>query len=212
MPKCLLFDCDGTLVDSERLGNIALATKFKTLGITLDADELTSRFSGWKMANILDNLSNEYEITLADNFTSSYRELVAQLFEADLKPIDGIITALDQLKQSKAVVSSGPMSKIELSVRVCGLTKYFGHNMYSAYDIEIWKPDPGLFLHAAKDMGFSTDQCIVIEDSAVGIEAGLNAGMITLFFNPDNEENFNPQAISFQSMEEIADLINEEIC
>ena len=208
MTKCLLFDCDGTLVDSERLGNIGLVIKFKALGIKLDADELTARFSGWKMSNILSTLSLEHELTLPDNFVSSYRQLVSQLFEAGLKPIDGVIDTLERLPQPKAVVSSGPMSKIKLSLKVCGLSVYFGDNMYSAYDIEIWKPDPGLFLFAAKSMGFSANECIVIEDSAVGVEAGIKASMKTLFFNPMNEENIYSQAISFQSMEQLPELIN----
>ena len=205
--KCLLFDCDGTLVDSERLGNIGLVIKFKALGISLDADELTARFSGWKMANILGDLSNEYEITLEHDFIISYRALVAELFEAELKPIDGVVQALSQLKQPKAVVSSGPVSKIELSLRVCGLSHFFGDHIYSAYDINSWKPDPGLFLFAATDMGFSAQDCIVIEDSIVGVEAGLNAGMKTLFYNAKNEENSYSQVTSFNSMDKLGDLI-----
>ncbi len=206
--QCLLFDSDGTLVDSEKLGNTGLVIKFKELGINLDADELTARFSGWKMADILNALSKDHQLRLPINFVSNYRELVAQLFKDELKPIKGIIKALDQLHQPKAVVSSGPMSKIELSIKVCGLTQYFGDNLYSAYDIQIWKPDPGLFLHAARDMGFSASDCIVIEDSAVGVEAGIKAGMKTLFYNPDNENIIHSQAISFQSMDELVYLIN----
>jgi len=207
MSKCLLFDCDGTLVDSERLGNIGLVIKFKALGIRLDADELTTRFSGWKMANILDDLSEEFEITLADDFVNSYRALVAELFEAELKPIDGVVQALNQLKHPKAVVSSGPVSKIELSLRVCGLSHFFGDHIYSAYDINSWKPDPGLFLFAAKDMGFSAKDCIVIEDSIVGVEAGINAGMKTLFYNPRNEQHDYSEVTCFKFMSELGELI-----
>jgi len=196
-----------TLVDSERLGNTGLVTKFKALGIRLDADELTARFSGWKMANILDDLSDEYEITLDDNFVNSYRALVAELFEAELKPIDGVIHALSQLKQPKAVVSSGPLSKIELSLRVCGLSQFFGNHIYSAYDINSWKPDPGLFLYAAKNMGYSAADCIVIEDSIVGVEAGINAGMKTLFYNAKNEEHDYSEVTCFKSMSELGELI-----
>ena len=208
MTKCLLFDCDGILVDSEWLGNAGLVIKFKELGINLDANELTLRFSGWKMANILNTLSSEHQLTLSDNFVYSYRKLVSQLFKEDLKPIEGVIAALDQLKQPKAVMSSSSTSNIELSLRVCGLSRYFGNCLYSAYDIEIWKPDPGLFLFAAQQMGFSASECTVIEDSAVGVEAGLNAGMRTLFFNPMKDKNHFNEAISFHSMKQLPDLIN----
>lgn len=72
MNQCLLFDNDGTLVDSERLCNIGLVVKFKEYGIALDADELVLRFRGWKLAKILDVLSNEFEVDLADDFVGSY--------------------------------------------------------------------------------------------------------------------------------------------
>jgi len=207
MKQCLLFDNDGTLVDSERLCNIGLVLKFKEYGIKLDADELVIRFRGWKLTKILDTLSMEYELTLADDFVESYRSIVTDLFESELKPVDHIEEALKNLSQPKAVVSSGPVHKINQALRVCGLTKYFNNHIYSSYEVKIWKPDPGIFLHAANSMGFKPEHCIVIDDGPVGVEAGYRAGMKTLFFNRFNEPVEFPSVISFHSMSELPKLI-----
>jgi beta-phosphoglucomutase-like phosphatase (HAD superfamily) len=125
MNPCILFDCDGTLVDSERLCNIALVLKFRELRVELDADELVIRFRGWKLAKILDVLTAEHGVLLPDDFIASYRNLVSELFETDLKPIEGVHSALDDLDFPKAVVSSGPLPKIKQALRVCGLDRYF---------------------------------------------------------------------------------------
>ncbi|BCD97835.1 HAD-IA family hydrolase [Marinagarivorans cellulosilyticus] len=208
MRKCLLFDCDGTLVDSERLCNIGLVIKFREYGIELDADELGIRFRGWKLAKIIETLEQESQLKLAEDFVDSYRAIVTNLFETELKPIQYIGETLKNLDHPKAVVSSGPAHKIQQALRVCGLTKYFGANIYSSYEVGIWKPDPGIYIYAAKDMGFSAEDCIVIDDSPVGIEAGYRAGMKTLFYNRFNEKcEFEP-VVSFCTMKELPQLIH----
>jgi HAD superfamily hydrolase (TIGR01509 family) len=207
MKKCILFDCDGTLVDSERLCNVALVVKLRDFRIELDADELVIRFRGWKLARILDVLSREHNLLLPENFVADYRQLVSQLFENELKPIEGIHAALDKLDQAKAVVSSGPLPKIKQALRVCGLERYFGGNIYSSYEVGIWKPDPGIYAYAAKDMGYSVNDCVVVDDGPVGIEAGLKAGIHTLFYNRFNEACEFEGAVSFHSMIELPPLV-----
>ena len=150
MRKCLLFDCDGILVDSERLCNIGLVIKFREYNIELDADELVIKFRGWKLATILEALEQEFQLKLPEGFVDSYRAIVTNLFETDLKPIQYVDEALNNLDQPKAVVSSGPVHKIQQALRVCGLTKYFGSNIYSSYEVGIWKPDPGIYICGEK--------------------------------------------------------------
>lgn len=107
MTKCILFDSDGTLVDSELLCNRAIAIKFKELGVDLCEHDLMLRFRGGKMSEVLAQLSEQNDVQLADDILVSYRKLVAQLFESDLKPVEGVIEALQQLPMHKAVVSNG---------------------------------------------------------------------------------------------------------
>jgi len=208
MNQCLLFDCDGTLVDSERLGNIGLVVKFREYGVELDADELVIRFRGWKLANTLETLTQELGLSLAEDFVDSYRAIVNELFETELKPVDHIEYALKNLKQAKAVVSSGPVQKIKQSLRLCGLSGHFGENIYSSYDVKIWKPDPGIYKYAAQSMGFSAEKCVMIDDASVGVEAGFKAGMKTLFYNQFNEVCEFPSVVSFSSMNELPYLID----
>lgn len=207
MVACLLFDCDGTLVDSERLGNVGLVRQFQHLGVTLDADELVNRFRGWKLANVLDALALEHSVTLAEDFVPAYRAVVRQLFEAELKPIKGIHQALTELPQPKAVVSSGPPEKIRQALKVCGLSEFFGDAIYSSYELGIWKPDPGIYAHAGASMGFAPAQCAVVDDSPVGVEAGYRAGMTTFFYNPLNEPCSFPGVIAFDRMVDLPGLI-----
>lgn len=207
MTKCLLFDCDGTLVDSERLCNLGLAVKFMEMGVTLDADELVLRFRGWKLARILDLLQQENSVVLPDNFVATYREKVSELFEKELKPVQGIETALEQLDYPKAVVSSGPRHKIEQALRICKLTKYFDTNIYSSYEVGAWKPDPKIYEFAAQDMGYAPEECAAIEDGIVGVEAAVKAGIRTYFYNVRQNQCDWPGVISFQSMFELPELI-----
>ena len=207
MSSCLLFDCDGTLVDSERLCNIGLVRKFNEKNINLDADELVIRFRGWKLSLILETLTQEHSISIDDAFIASYRAIVSELFETELKPIAGIENVLRALPHKKAVVSSGPLSKIQQALRVTGLSDYFESNLYSSYEIGIWKPDPGIYRHAAEDMGYPTKDCAVIDDGPVGVEAGSLAGMKTYFYNRYNEKCDFPGVVPFGDMNELPNLI-----
>ena len=207
MSSCLLFDCDGTLVDSERLCNIGLVRKFAEKNINLDAEELVVRFRGWKLSLILETLTQEHSISIDEAFVSSYRAIVGELFETELKPVEGIEVALRALPHKKAVVSSGPLAKIQQALRVTGLSDYFESNLYSSYEIGIWKPDPGIYRHAAKDMGYAAKDCAVIDDGLVGVEAGSLAGMKTYFYNRYNEKCGIPGVVSFGDMNELPYLI-----
>lgn len=187
MIKCLIFDCDGTLVDSERLCNVGLVMKLAEVGIKADATELMHRYRGWKLAKILRSLEEVYGIQLAFDFEPTYRKVVSELFESELKSVVGVEGMLGQIKLPMCVASSGPRHKIEQALRVTGLSRFFGRNIFSSYEVQSWKPEPGLFLYAAEQMGFLPEQCAVIEDSQVGIEAALAAGMRPILYEPDGE-------------------------
>jgi len=70
-------------------------------------------------------------------------------------------------------------------LRLTGLSGYFGGNVFSAYDVGHWKPDPRLFLHAASRMSVAAEDCVVVEDSEAGLAAAHAAGMRAIHFNPD---------------------------
>lgn len=207
MIECVLFDSDGTLVDSEFICNKAIAIMFEGLGVQLDAEQLMRQYKGGKMAEVLACISKENAVSLPSDFIPRYRTLVNKLFDAELKPIDGIVDVLEALDLPIAVVSNGPKAKVEKALEICGLQHYFKDNIYSAYDIQCWKPDAGIYLNAAKEMGFSYSQCAVIEDSSTGIQAGLNANMTTCYYDKYNQPFDNKKVIHFNSMYDLTNIL-----
>jgi HAD superfamily hydrolase (TIGR01509 family) len=207
MPKCILFDNDGTLVDSEPLCFRALAIKFSELGVELDEHALLIELRGWKLTTLLEKLTEKYDVLLGENFIPSYRKVVAGLFSKELKTTPGVVAALEQINIPKAVVSSGPMAKIVQALQVTDIAHHFGSNIYSSYDVGVWKPDPAIYQYAARDMGFSTGECVVVDDSPVGVEAGARAGIKTFYYNRFNEPCELEGVTSFTSMSELPGLI-----
>lgn len=177
---CVIFDLDGTLVDSEGLCNQAFLDLLPQLHAPLQT--LTERYRGQKLSSILIDLENRLGLNLPESFEQCYRQRVAELFTRDLKPMPGVMEMLESINSPKCIASSGPLSKIRQAVEVSGLAAYFGDNLFSSYEIGSWKPDPGLFQYAAHAMGFVPGQCAVIEDSEVGIEAAIAAGMTPLYY------------------------------
>jgi len=121
----IIFDCDGTLVDSEHLFNRALSLKLVDRGIRLTADQLVARFRGVKFANVLKTLEREYSLTLNDAFVNDYRELVNAFFKKELSACDGVVETLDQIQRPMAVASNGPLAKMQIAMDVTGLSEYF---------------------------------------------------------------------------------------
>ena len=187
MIKCIIFDCDGTLVDSEFLGHFCMEVKLAEIGIHESAESMKEEFRGWKLAEILKVISSRNPGTeFPQDFIPEYRLALTAMFEEKLQPILGVEAALQQISLPMCVASSGPMFKIRNSLQITGLVKYFGNLLFSAYDLNCWKPDPGLFLHTAAEMGFKPKECLVIEDSFVGVKAALAAGMKVICFNPES--------------------------
>ena len=186
MIKCLIFDCDGTLVDSEYLCNLGLEIKLKDYGIESSANAMMEKYRGGKLAEILQSIEKEHNIKLKENFVSEYRELVDKLFEKELNPCEGVSEFLNENTLPVCVASSGPIKKINNALKTTDLKKYFDNNIFSSYEINSWKPDPDIFLYAAEKMGMNPDECLVIEDSMKGIESGLAAGMKTILYDPMN--------------------------
>lgn len=181
----VIFDLDGTLVDSEKLCNQALIDLLPF--VTDSVENLILAYRGKKLATILANIEIKFGEKLPTDFEVTYRRRVDELFQLHLQPITGVPEMLEALDYPCCIASSGPMTKIRQALAVTGLADYFGNNLFSSYDVGSWKPEPGLFLHAAQTMRFSPEQCVVIEDSDLGIEAAQLAGMLALKYSDQKE-------------------------
>jgi HAD superfamily hydrolase (TIGR01509 family) len=200
--KCLIFDLDGTLVDSEQLCNLAFLNLLPELDENIDV--ITNRYRGKKLATIFEDIDQRLDFQLPIYFDSIYRAEVAALFECHLQPTAGVVTALSNLDNPKCIASSGPLKKIKHSLSLTGLDIFFGNNIFSSYEVQSWKPEPGLFIHAAQVMGYSPSDCIVIEDSEVGMAAADAAGMHSILYSPMGS---GKSTYEMRSMSELSELI-----
>jgi len=179
-PKLVIFDCDGVLVDSEKLANNVLAKMLNNYGHQVSGDESESRFRGMKLAKCLEILEHETGIELPDSFEIDLRQRMSSVFQDQLQPVAGARRLVESMRIPFCVASSGPRNKIEENLKTTNLYPHFVDKIFSAYELKSWKPDPGLFLSAARHFGVAPRDCIVIEDSYVGVSAGIAANMTVL--------------------------------
>ncbi|PQO29130.1 haloacid dehalogenase [Blastopirellula marina] len=205
--SCVIFDLDGTLVDSETLGSQALLDMLPELDEPLAI--ISERYRGQRMANILADVQQRLGRKLPENFENEYREYAASRIEAELKPMPGVVAMLEQLHLARCVASSAPKPKIQLALNVCGLAPFFGSDVFSCYEIGAWKPDPAIFLHAAQAMSMTARECIVVEDSDVGVSAAVAVGMRVLRYDPSGSYVSSASVRCFGHMDELLPLVIE---
>jgi HAD superfamily hydrolase (TIGR01509 family) len=180
--ELIIFDSDGVLVDSEIIALTVLARAASQEGAAIGVEEAIRFFRGLKMADCVREIERRLGRGIRETFIADVRRATVLAFDAELKPVEGIHAALAEITVPVCVASNGPMSKL---THTLGLTKLLGRfegRIFSAYEVGSWKPDPGLFLHAAQTMGAHPSRCIVVEDSVSGIHAAKAAGMRVLGF------------------------------
>lgn len=197
MPLCLLFDCDGTLVDSEILLAEVMGDILPEFGLPFSARQYMDEFRGVRFQTIIQTLENRFQALAEEEFSQLEAGMRARMearMRAELVAIPGMVAALEQLSSHpKAVVSNGPERKIRCALESTELGHHFADKLFSAYTLNVWKPDPELYRKAAAAMGHAPQQCVVIDDAAVGVEAGLAAGMHVIHLNHFPNEELTPE-------------------
>ena len=176
----VIFDCDGTLVDSEEPGLDVLHWLVRAEGLDLSREQVDRQFRGAPMAEGVAWLAGQLggrSPEFAADFIRRLRQAMADRFRQGLETMPGALELLTRLQIPFCVATNGPREKVELTLGLVGLRPLFGPRVFSAYEVGSAKPDPGLFLHAAAALGVAPGRCAVIEDSLPGIRAGLAAGM-----------------------------------
>lgn len=209
--KCIIFDCDGVLVDSEAIANRVLVDMANEVGANIDLDYGLKNFKGKSLTQcftIIVALSGNTK-ALNTNFETEFRQRSFKAFNTEIKPVKGVESVLQQLDIPFCVASNGPQHKIKLNLELTGLINYFNENVFSAYTINKWKPEPDLFLWAAKTMGFSPDECLVIEDSLAGVKAARAGGFDVFGYTEQDYHNvLQPEATTtFNDMKDLLDMI-----
>jgi len=176
----VIFDCDGVLVDSERLAVRTEAEILSGLGWPLTEADIVERFVGRSAAYMQQEIERNLgrSIDWEAEFEPRYREV----FERELVAVPGIVEALDQITSPACVASSGSHDKMRFTLGKTGLFDRFDGHIFSVEQVERGKPAPDIFLFAADQMGASPGRCAVVEDSVSGVTARLAAGMAVFAF------------------------------
>ncbi len=180
--SCIIFDCDGVLVDSELIAARVAAECFTAAGAAISADEMIARFTGVTATKVTETVFAERGVTPPVDATVQRREAIMAALEREVRPMAGIDDALGAIGLAKCVASSSHPDRIALTLRVTGLSHHFGEDVFSAFEVKHGKPAPDLFLLAASRMNADPANCIVIEDSVAGVSAGIAAGMRVVGF------------------------------
>jgi HAD superfamily hydrolase (TIGR01509 family) len=173
----VIFDCDGVLIDSERLAIKVDVLVFHELGWELTEAEVIERFVGRSnretQAAIEAHLGRALSPGWAERLAPRYREV----FQAELAPVEGVLDALDRITLPSCVASSASHEHLRFTLGLTGLYDRFAGRIFSARQVRNGKPAPDLFLFAAERMDVDPAACAVVEDSQYGVQAARAAGM-----------------------------------
>jgi len=205
--RAVIFDCDGVLVDSERLAAPILADTLTELGLPTTAENVDRDFKGRSWEHGLEVIRARLGAEPWPELRERYRTALFAAFDAQLAPIPGVAGALDALDAAGVaycVASSGDHERIRRGLRAADLLDRFpAAAIFSVDDVAHGKPAPDLFVHAAASMGFDPAHTVVVEDSLAGVQAGVAAGMRVLGFASDGQD---PAVLSSAGAEPFDDM------
>lgn len=209
----VIFDCDGVLVDSERIQVPIEVAALNALGWAIDEAELVERFLGRSAAECDREIEEHLGGPIPAATVADIDRLCREAFEASLRPVPGVTDLLETLGTKgigTCVASSSRHERIEQTLRITGLEQHFEGRVFSAEDVERGKPEPDLFLHAARQCGARPERCAVVEDSPYGVRAALAAGMTPFAFTGSLTPRHRlevPGAVLFDDMSALGALL-----
>ncbi|MGB8812429.1 MAG: HAD-IA family hydrolase [Paracoccaceae bacterium] len=211
IPKAVIFDCDGVLVDSEPALFALLVTDLHQHGLDMTSHQIEATFIGGTIKGIFDT-ARRMGATLPDTWVDDfYTRLYARL-ATDTPLIPGILTVLDALDRAHipyAVGSNGTMHKMQVTLsQHPGVLKRLQGRLFSGQDLNMLKPAPDLYLHAARALRTAPEACVVIEDSATGAAAARAANIRCFGYAPHGNDALKAQgATPFHDMEILPSLL-----
>jgi HAD superfamily hydrolase (TIGR01509 family) len=208
----VIFDNDGVLVDSEPISNRHLAAYLTELGHPTSYEDSIRDYMGSAMHRIHELVLERTGQRLPDDFDDVFHARVFAAFERELQPVTGVTGVLEKLAADGVpycVASSGSHARIRVGHRTTGLDRWFPEErIFSSEDVGRGKPAPDLFLYAAQRMGVAPERCLVVEDSPLGVQAAVAAGMTVYGFTAMTPaEKLADADRLFSSMGELADLL-----
>lgn len=208
----VIFDNDGVLVDSEPISNRLLAAYLTELGHPTSYEESIRDYMGSAMHRIHELVLERTGRRLPESFDDVFHARVFAAFEQELVAVAGVSGVLEKLAADGVpycVASSGSHERIRVGHRTTGLDRWFDEGrIFSSQDVGRGRPAPDLFLYAAERMGVAPGRCVVVEDSPLGVQAAVAAGMDVYGFTAMTPaEKLADATRLFSDMGELFDLL-----
>jgi HAD superfamily hydrolase (TIGR01549 family) len=176
--SALIFDFDGVIADSEALANTVLAEFITALGHATNLEDSLEKYSGRRWDEAIATIQSVIGKPLPGSFSDDLKAAVLDRFRTDLTEVSGAGKFIERFSDvPRCIASSSSIDRLQLCLQLLHLTDKFGDNVFSADMVSRGKPHPDIFLLAAEKLGVNPGSCLVIEDSASGIEAAVAAGM-----------------------------------
>ncbi|RDK09831.1 HAD family hydrolase [Cupriavidus lacunae] len=214
---CVIFDCDGVLVDSEPIVNRVLNQMLNELGIEISLEDSTRLFLGRAVREELDMIARMRGAPLPDNWLSTWlarRNAVLEEEVAAVTHVREAIRAVAATGMPVCVASGADRVKVKLQLTKTGLVELFQQDerehIFSATEVARSKPAPDVYLLAARTMGVEPARCAVVEDSPTGVTAGVAAGMTVFGYAERNDAALLREAgarIIFTDMRDLPELV-----
>jgi HAD superfamily hydrolase (TIGR01509 family) len=212
--ELVIFDCDGVLVDSEIITNRVFASMLNELGLPVTLDDMFEKFVGRSMAYSLEIIEASLGRNVPENFVHEYQTRIEAALKSELKAVPGIESALESINVPYCVASSGSHEKMRATLGITGLLPKFEERLFSATDVAKGKPAPDVFLYAARKLGTPPAACAVVEDTPIGVAAGVAAGMSVYGYaahTPARQLEDAGAHFIFSSMSELPSLLRDAI-
>jgi HAD superfamily hydrolase (TIGR01509 family) len=189
--KAIIFDLDGTILNTEPMWVRAAQTVLHDHGITLDAHaqkELENHVVGVGLQKVSHYLKTAYDLPESvEKLYDTQRLFVEKIFDTSLEFVEGFETFIKKvidLHLPRAIATNTQRETADKIVKIMGLEYYFGNHIYTITDVDgVGKPSPNLYLYTARKLQVEPSECIVIEDSMPGIVGAKNAGMYCIGIN-----------------------------
>lgn len=177
--ELIIFDCDGVLVDSERIANEVFSKILnEEYGLSFAIEDMFEMFMGHSSSQCMKIIRDKLGYEPSELVEERYKTEINAALTKDVVAVKGIEKALEDISVPFCVASSGSYEKMCTTLKKTNLMEKFEGNLFSTSDVKNGKPFPDIYLHAAKGMGnVPADKCLVVEDSPSGIKGAVAASM-----------------------------------
>lgn len=207
--RAIIFDCDGTLVNSETPTAKLITEILLRGGYQTTISEILSISKGEKLAILTDKLTRKFPGLDTSEFTQNYNNEILNKLKIDLRPDQAIIDLIRNLSLPKCIATNGSRERTEIALEASGLLGFFHGLIVSGHDIKSWKPDPEIIKHSAALLNADPQECLLIDDSVDGLMAGLSAGAQVASFRISERKlgGLKDSVIQIHELSEIFQLI-----